>query len=162
MLTWCAHLQGQGPAGLLLRERTALAGSNAAVSVLSLSQHRQARHSSCCTLALRRCVRMHYATQRVKSRAVNSTVRQRCATQMDDAMGQAQAVASSLADQRQMFDNIGSKLMTIGNKFPIVNGLLNAIRRKKNRVRYLISGSDYRMRLIPLRPGSCVLSCRSP
>ena len=50
-------------------------------------------------------------------------------------MGQAQAVATSLADQRQTFDNIGSKLMTIGNKFPIVNGLLNAIRRKKNRVR---------------------------
>ncbi len=54
---------------------------------------------------------------------------------MDDAIGTAQAVAGSLADQRQTFDNIGGKLMTIGSKFPIVNGLLNAIRRKKNRVR---------------------------
>lgn len=61
------------------------------------------------------------------------------AVQMDDAMGQAQAVASSLADQRQTFDNIGGKLMTIGNKFPIVNGLLNMIRRKKNRVRAIWS-----------------------
>ena len=62
-----------------------------------------------------------------------------CAVQMDDAMGTAQAVASSLADQRQTFDNIGGKLMTIGSKFPIVNGLLNAIRRKKNRVRAVYS-----------------------
>ena len=54
-------------------------------------------------------------------------------------MGTAQAVASSLADQRQTFDNIGGKLMTIGSKFPIVNGLLNAIRRKKNRVRAAIA-----------------------
>ena len=33
-------LQGQGPASLLLRERTALAGSNAAVSPSYLANHR--------------------------------------------------------------------------------------------------------------------------
>lgn len=60
----------------------------------------------------------------------------RCAlVQMDDALGQAQAVASSLSDQRHLFDNIGGKLITIGSRFPAVNGLLNAIRRKKNKVR---------------------------
>jgi Golgi SNAP receptor complex protein 1 len=74
--------------------------------------------------------------------------------QMDDAMGQAQAVASSLADQRQMFDNIGSKLMTIGNKFPIVNGLLNAIRRKKNRVQSMTTICDYFMLWLGSAPTS--------
>ena len=53
---------------------------------------------------------------------------------MDDALGQAQAVASSLSEQRSLFDSIGGKLISVGAKFPVVNGLLNAIRRKKNKV----------------------------
>lgn len=40
-----------------------------------------------------------------------------------------------MSEQRTMFDNIGGKLVTIGSRFPVVNGLLNAIRRKKNKVR---------------------------
>lgn len=52
---------------------------------------------------------------------------------LDDVMGTATAVASSLGEQRRIFDGVGSKLMNIGAKFPVLNGLLNAIRRKKSK-----------------------------
>lgn len=54
--------------------------------------------------------------------------------QMDDVMGQAQAVATNLRGQRQLFSNIGDKLLSVAAKYPAVNGLLNAIRRKKSMV----------------------------
>lgn len=52
---------------------------------------------------------------------------------LDDVIGQADAVRSNLLDQRRVVDGIGDKLYNLGSKFPVVNGLLNAIRRKKNR-----------------------------
>ena len=52
-------------------------------------------------------------------------------------IGQAQAVSSSLGEQRGLFDNIGTKLAGVSGKFPVVNGVLNSIRRKKNKVRSL-------------------------
>lgn len=58
---------------------------------------------------------------------------------MDDVLSQAQAVSTNLVDQRRLFENIGDKMVTIGSKFPAVNGLLNAIRRKKNKVRIELS-----------------------
>jgi len=58
----------------------------------------------------------------------------RAHAQMDDVMGQAQAVASNLAEQRQLFSSIGDKLLSVAAKYPAVNGLLNAIRRKKSKV----------------------------
>ena len=54
--------------------------------------------------------------------------------QLDDVIGQAQAVSTNLGEQRHIFDNIGSKLVSVSSKFPVVNGVMNAIRRKKNRV----------------------------
>ena len=50
-------------------------------------------------------------------------------------IGQAQAVSTNLGEQRHIFDNIGSKLVNVSSKFPVVNGVMNAIRRKKNKVR---------------------------
>jgi len=52
---------------------------------------------------------------------------------LDDVIGQAQAVSSSLGEQRGLFDNIGTKLAGVSGKFPVVNGVLNSIRRKKNK-----------------------------
>lgn len=54
--------------------------------------------------------------------------------QMDDVLGQAQAVAGGLGEQRRIFDNVGIKLENVAARFPLVGGLLNAIRRKKNKV----------------------------
>ena len=54
--------------------------------------------------------------------------------QLDDVLGQAAAVGSNLGEQRRVFENTGSKLMTLTAKFPIVNNILNSIRRKKSKV----------------------------
>ena len=57
------------------------------------------------------------------------------AVQLDDVMGTATAVGGNLGEQSRLFDNIGNKVLTASLRFPAVNTLLNAIRRKKNRVR---------------------------
>lgn len=57
--------------------------------------------------------------------------------QMDDVMGQAQEVAFNLREQRQLFSNIGDKLLSVAAKYPAVSGLLNAIRRKRSKVSML-------------------------
>lgn len=54
--------------------------------------------------------------------------------QIDDVMGQASAVSGNLKDQRGILGNVGSKLENVAARFPVVTGLLNAIKRKKNRV----------------------------
>lgn len=56
--------------------------------------------------------------------------------QLDDVMGTAQGIAGGLSNQRQIFDTIGSKMSNLGARFPVVNSVLNAIRRRKNRVRF--------------------------
>jgi hypothetical protein len=56
-------------------------------------------------------------------------------TQVDDMLAQAQSVSRSLLEQRRIFGNVQDKLGTIGEKFPAISGLLNAIRRKKSKVR---------------------------
>lgn len=52
---------------------------------------------------------------------------------LDDVMGMAQGVATGLGQQRSVFDGVGGKLAGLGAKFPVVNSLMNAIRRRKNR-----------------------------
>ncbi|KDD71519.1 hypothetical protein H632_c4872p1 [Helicosporidium sp. ATCC 50920] len=52
---------------------------------------------------------------------------------LDDVLGTAQGVAGSLSSQRQLFDGISGKVSQVGQRFPVVNTLLNAIRRRKNR-----------------------------
>lgn len=59
---------------------------------------------------------------------------------VDQVIGQAQGVAASLTGQRQFFDIIDSKVASIGAKFPVVNSLLNAIRRRKNRDNLILAG----------------------
>lgn len=49
-------------------------------------------------------------------------------------INQAQAVSSNLGQQGRIFDNVGLKLENVAAKFPLVSGLLTAIRRKKNKV----------------------------
>lgn len=52
---------------------------------------------------------------------------------MDDVIGQADAVNRNLKEQRQVFEGVGDKLVDLASKFPVVNGLLKAISRKKSK-----------------------------
>jgi Golgi SNAP receptor complex protein 1 len=49
-------------------------------------------------------------------------------------LAQAQSVSKGLLEQRRVFESVQDKLATVGERFPVVNGLLNAIRRKKSKV----------------------------
>jgi len=49
-------------------------------------------------------------------------------------LAQAQSVSRSLLEQRRIFSNVQDKLVTVGERFPVINGLLNAVRRKKSKV----------------------------
>ena len=55
--------------------------------------------------------------------------------QLDDVMGTANAVAGNVKEQSNLFENFGDKVVTLGSKFPAVNAVLNAVRRKKSKVR---------------------------
>lgn len=57
--------------------------------------------------------------------------------QLDAVLGQASAVGTNLGEQRNLFENTGSKLMNLTAKFPMVNSIMNSIRRKKSKVRGL-------------------------
>lgn len=59
---------------------------------------------------------------------------------LDDVMGMAQGVATGLGQQRALFTGIGGKLAGVGSRFPVVNSLLNAIRRRKNRDNVILAG----------------------
>lgn len=52
---------------------------------------------------------------------------------LDEVMGTAQSVGAGLGQQRTVFEGIGGKMSSLGAKFPVVNTLLNAVRRRKNR-----------------------------
>ena len=56
------------------------------------------------------------------------------AAQPDASCAWRQAV-SSLAAQRSLFTDISAKLGTVDAKFPVVNSLVTAIRRKKSKAR---------------------------
>lgn len=58
---------------------------------------------------------------------------------LDEVMNTAQSVSTSLGQQRSMFEGISGKMSNIGSKFPVVNSLLNAIRRRKNRDNLIIA-----------------------
>eukprot|EP00877_Chromochloris_zofingiensis_P009739 jgi/Chrzof1/5018/Cz15g08210.t1 len=59
---------------------------------------------------------------------------------VDDMLAQAQSVSKGLLEQRRIFDTVQDKLMSLGERFPVVNGLLNAIRRKKSKDTLILSG----------------------
>lgn len=59
---------------------------------------------------------------------------------IDEVMGQAQGIASNLTQQRQLFDAIDSKVTSLGARFPVVNSIINAVRRRKNRDNLILGG----------------------
>ncbi|PNH10224.1 Golgi SNAP receptor complex member 1-2 [Tetrabaena socialis] len=65
---------------------------------------------------------------------------QNSASMVDDLLSQASNVSGNLLQQRRVFESIADKLMQVGSRFPVVNGLLNAIRRKKSKDTLVLSG----------------------
>eukprot|EP00878_Enallax_costatus_P006982 GHUV01007316.1.p1 GENE.GHUV01007316.1~~GHUV01007316.1.p1 ORF type:complete len:234 (+),score=40.82 GHUV01007316.1:288-989(+) len=59
---------------------------------------------------------------------------------VDDMLAQAQSVSRSLLEQRRMFSSVQDKLRMIGERFPAINGLLSAIRRRKSKDTLVLSG----------------------
>ncbi|KAK9120646.1 hypothetical protein Syun_018263 [Stephania yunnanensis] len=53
--------------------------------------------------------------------------------QIDDVISQAQATRSVLGSQRTLFTDVQGKLKQLSDKFPIIRGLLGAIKRKKSK-----------------------------
>eukprot|EP00798_Chlamydomonas_sp_ICE-L_P028081 gene28081-31189_t len=60
--------------------------------------------------------------------------------QVDEVLSQATSVSTNLVDQRRDFDNIRERIVNVGARFPVVNGLLNAIRRKKSKDTLVLAG----------------------
>lgn len=58
---------------------------------------------------------------------------------IEDVIGQAGAVSSTLGEQRRLFDSMNSKVLTVGSQFPLVNNILGRIRRKKNKDTIVLS-----------------------
>jgi len=59
---------------------------------------------------------------------------------LEDVIEQAQASLSTLTGQREMFEGMGAKLDQLGNKYPIINNLMSAIRRKRSKDTIVLSG----------------------
>jgi Golgi SNAP receptor complex protein 1 len=59
---------------------------------------------------------------------------------VDEMLAQAGAVSRGLADQRRAFESVGDRLAQMGERFPAVHGLLNAVRRKKSRDTVVLAG----------------------
>ena len=59
---------------------------------------------------------------------------------LDGVLGQAGGVAAGLSTQRALFDAIDGKMDAVGARFPVVNSLLNAVRRRKNRDNLILAG----------------------
>ena len=106
--------QNHNASGALLRERGQISGAHAAVSL----------HASS-------ALRWH------KKQMMGAP----CHMQLDDVMGTATAVAGRVDEQSKLFENIGNKVLAVGAKFPAINGILNAVRRKKSKVRFQLFGS---------------------
>jgi golgi SNAP receptor complex member 1 len=59
---------------------------------------------------------------------------------VDEMLAQAGAVSRNLADQRRAFETVGDRLAAMGERYPAVQGLLTAVRRKKSRDTVVLAG----------------------
>ncbi|KAJ3693992.1 hypothetical protein LUZ60_009472 [Juncus effusus] len=60
-------------------------------------------------------------------------------THIDEVIGQAQATRSVLSTQGGIFGDVQGKVKRLGEKFPLVRGLIGAIRRKKSKDTIILS-----------------------
>jgi Golgi SNAP receptor complex protein 1 len=60
--------------------------------------------------------------------------------QVDEVINQAQATKGALAAQRSAFMEIQGKLKQLADRFPVVRGLLGAIKRKRSKDTLILAG----------------------
>ncbi|PIN20860.1 SNARE protein GS28 [Handroanthus impetiginosus] len=58
---------------------------------------------------------------------------------IDDVISQAQATRAVLGSQRALFGDVQGKVKLLGDKFPVIRGLIGSIRRKKSRDTLILS-----------------------
>ncbi|CAA2974512.1 Golgi SNAP receptor complex member 1-2 [Olea europaea var. sylvestris] len=58
---------------------------------------------------------------------------------IDDVIGQAQATRAVLGSQRALFGDVQGKVKLLGDKFPVIRGLIGSIRRKRSRDTLILS-----------------------
>ncbi|KAG2648246.1 hypothetical protein PVAP13_1NG040700 [Panicum virgatum] len=58
---------------------------------------------------------------------------------IDEVIGQAQSTRVALSNQRALFGDVQGKVKQLGEKFPIIRGLLGAIKRKKSKDTIILS-----------------------
>uniref|UniRef100_A0A0E0CEU7 Golgi SNAP receptor complex member 1 n=1 Tax=Oryza meridionalis TaxID=40149 RepID=A0A0E0CEU7_9ORYZ len=59
--------------------------------------------------------------------------------QIDEVIGQAQSTRVALSNQRALFGDVQGKVKQLGEKFPVIRGLLGAIKRKKSKDTIILS-----------------------
>ena len=82
--------------------------------------------------------------------------------QLDEVMGTATAVAGKVGEQGRIFDNIGNKVLAVGAKFPAINGVINAVRRKKSKVGLLVlmyTVEDLLSHCVQVQLVAAIISC---
>ncbi|MQM18315.1 hypothetical protein Taro_051302 [Colocasia esculenta] len=60
-------------------------------------------------------------------------------TQIDEVISQAQTTRSTLSSQRTLLADVQGKLKHLSDRFPIIRGLLGAIRRKRSKDALILS-----------------------
>ncbi|XP_078178523.1 golgi snare 12 [Carex rostrata] len=60
-------------------------------------------------------------------------------SQIDEVIGQAQATRAVLSSQGSLFGDVQGKVKKLGEKFPVIRGLLGAIKRKKSKDTIILS-----------------------
>jgi len=58
---------------------------------------------------------------------------------IDEVIGQAQATRAVLGSQRSLFSDVQGKVKGLGDKFPVIRGLLGSIRRRRSRDTLILS-----------------------
>ncbi|MCO5590979.1 hypothetical protein L7F22_044955 [Adiantum nelumboides] len=59
--------------------------------------------------------------------------------QLDDVISQAHTTKGALSSQRDVFINIEGKAKHLGDQFPVIRGILGAIKRKKSKDTIILS-----------------------
>ncbi|KAG6400480.1 hypothetical protein SASPL_137317 [Salvia splendens] len=58
---------------------------------------------------------------------------------IDDVINQAQSTRAALGSQRALFGDVQGKVKVLGDKFPVIRGLIGSIRKKRSRDTIILS-----------------------
>lgn len=75
------------------------------------------------------------SSQLLRERAVIAST----SAAIDGVIGQAQSIAGGLMDQRGLLGGVGKKIAHTGQRIPLINSVIQAIRRKKSKDTLILS-----------------------